>query len=96
MKMTRRFPWGSRELQVHVACPDPPCRDHRPRANYHVFFQEYVADGIDPRLHTALALGALSWALIGLLSALIFRMTEVYLDLGGVRFHAATTKALES
>ena len=93
MKMTRRFLWGSRELQVHVACPDPSCRNHRPRANYHVFFLEYVASGIDHRLP-----GALSWALVGLLSALalIFRMTEVYLDLEEVRFQTATTKALES
>ena len=92
----RRFPLGSWGLQVHVVCPDPPCRNHRPHTNYHVFFQEYVAGGMDHRLRAALALGALSRALLGFLSALIFRMTEVYLDLGEVRFHATTTKALES
>lgn len=55
-----------------------------------------MAGGIGPRLRTALAVGALSWALVGLLLALTFRMTEVFLNLGEVSFHAATTKALES
>ena len=58
--MTRRFLLGSRELQVRVACPGPPYRNHRPRANYHVSFQEYVAGGMDHRLRPALALGVLS------------------------------------
>ena len=87
--MTKRFLWGSRELQVQTGSPDPSHRKPRLPANYvHVFFQDYVAGYIGRRRRPALALGGVSWALT-------FRMKEVFLDLEELRSKAATTKVLE-
>ena len=97
--MMRRFPWGSRELQVQMGYPGPSHRNHRRGANYlHVFFhlfQEYAAGDIGHRLRTALAVGGPARALVDLLSVLAFQMMGVFLVLGELIFHAATTKALE-
>ena len=53
--MTRRFQWGSRELQVQMGSPDLSRGKHRPRADYlHVFFPEWVAGDIGHLRRTAL------------------------------------------